>query len=104
MQTYYFAYFIFLIRCLKELMSSFNTTANLLLEHLGTMADGKTEVCMYDQFARAALDVICKVKCKYLPILKRQSIWQMLPLYIKYTVFLILCFFVGFDRSALEWI
>ena len=42
-------------------MSSFNSTANLLLEHLGTMADGKTEVCMCDQFARAALDVICKV-------------------------------------------
>jgi len=42
-------------------MSSFNSTANLLLEHLGTMADGKTEIYMYDQFARAALDVICKV-------------------------------------------
>ena len=25
------------------------------------MADGNTEVCMFDQFARAALDVICKV-------------------------------------------
>jgi len=46
---------------LKDLMSSFNSTANLLLEHLGTMADGKTEIYMYDQFARAALDVICKV-------------------------------------------
>ena len=45
-------------------MSSFNSTANLLLEHLGTMADGKIDVCMYDQFARAALDVICKVKYK----------------------------------------
>ena len=43
-------------------MSSFNSTANLLLEHLGTMADGKTEVCMIDQFANAALDVICKVR------------------------------------------
>ena len=49
-------------------MGSFNSTANILLEHLGTMADGKTEVCMFDQFARAALDVICKVKCKYLRI------------------------------------
>jgi len=48
-------------KSLKELMSSFNSTANLLLEHLGTMADGKTEVCMIDQFAHAALDVICKV-------------------------------------------
>ena len=45
-------------------MSSFNSTANLLLEHLGTMADGKTEVCMFDQFSRAALDVICKVTGK----------------------------------------
>jgi len=52
---------LFEIRSLKELMSSFNSTANLLLEHLGTMADGKTEVCMIDQFAHAALDVICKV-------------------------------------------
>ena len=53
---------LFWIRSLKELMSSFNSTANLLLEHLDTMADGKTEVCMIDQFANAALDVICKVK------------------------------------------
>ena len=67
MQTYFLAYF-FQIRCLKELISSFNSAASVLLEHLGTMADGKTEVCMYDQFARAALDVICKVKCKYLRI------------------------------------
>lgn len=49
-------------------MSSFNSTANLLLEHLGTMADGKTEVCMIDQFAHAALDVICKVRSKQLRI------------------------------------
>ncbi|KAL9970601.1 hypothetical protein ACROYT_G023006 [Oculina patagonica] len=48
-------------KCLKDLMSSFNSTANVLLDHLGTMADGKTEVCMFDQFSRAALDVICKV-------------------------------------------
>ena len=25
------------------------------------MADGKTQICMVDEFARAALDVICKV-------------------------------------------
>ncbi|XP_078374662.1 cholesterol 24-hydroxylase-like [Oculina patagonica] len=48
-------------KCLKDLMSSFNSTANLLLEHLSTMADGKTEIRMFDQFSRAALDVICKV-------------------------------------------
>ncbi|KAL9970605.1 hypothetical protein ACROYT_G023010 [Oculina patagonica] len=48
-------------KSLKDLMSSFNSTADLLLNHLSTMADGKTEVCMFDQFARAALDVICKV-------------------------------------------
>ena len=42
-------------------MTSFNSTANLLIDHLSKMADGKTEVCMFDQFARAALDVICKV-------------------------------------------
>jgi len=42
-------------------MSAFNSTANLLLDHLASTADGKTEVCMVDEFARAALDVICKV-------------------------------------------
>ena len=49
-------------------MSSFNSTTDILLEHLGTMADGKTEVCMYDQFYRAALDVIFKVKGEYVKI------------------------------------
>jgi len=48
-------------KSLKDLMSAFNSTANLLLDHLASMADGKTEVCMVDEFARAALDVICKV-------------------------------------------
>ena len=42
-------------------MSSFNSTADLLLDHLSTMADGKTQICMVDEFALAALDVICKV-------------------------------------------
>ena len=42
-------------------MSAFNSTADLLINHLGTMADGKTEIHMLDQFAQAALDVICKV-------------------------------------------
>ena len=42
-------------------MSSFNSTADLLLDHLSTIADGKTQICMVDEFARAALDVICKV-------------------------------------------
>ncbi|KAM7429821.1 hypothetical protein ABFA07_019388 [Porites harrisoni] len=48
-------------KSLKDLMSSFNSTADLLLDHLSTMADGKTQICMVDEFARAALDVICKV-------------------------------------------
>ena len=43
-------------------MGAFNSTANRLMEHLSTMADGKTEVCMLDEFARAAIDVICKVR------------------------------------------
>ena len=42
-------------------MGSFNSTADLLLEHLGTMADGQTEIHMFNQFTKAALDVICKV-------------------------------------------
>lgn len=48
-------------KSLKDLMGAFNSTANRLMEHLSTMADGKTEVCMLDEFARAAIDVICKV-------------------------------------------
>lgn len=43
------------------MMGSFNSTADLLLEHLGTMADGQTEIHMFNQFTKAALDVICKV-------------------------------------------
>ncbi|XP_058947427.2 cholesterol 24-hydroxylase [Pocillopora verrucosa] len=46
---------------LKDLMSSFNATADLLISHLGKMADGKTEVCILEQFGHAALDIICKV-------------------------------------------
>ena len=42
-------------------MGSFNSTADLLLEHLSTMADGQTEIHMFNQFTKAALDVICKV-------------------------------------------
>ena len=42
-------------------MSSFNATADLLITHLGKMADGKTEVCILEQFGHAALDIICKV-------------------------------------------
>nr|XP_058947418.1 cholesterol 24-hydroxylase-like isoform X1 [Pocillopora verrucosa] len=48
-------------KSLKDLMGSFNSTADLLLEHLGTMADGQTEIHMFNQFTKAALDVICKV-------------------------------------------
>ena len=49
-------------------MKSFNSTANLLLEHLSTVADGKTEVHMFKQFSHAALDVICKVTGKLWPV------------------------------------
>ena len=42
-------------------MSSFNATSDLLMAHLGTLADGDTVVCMLDQLGHAALDVICKV-------------------------------------------
>jgi len=85
-------------------MSSFNSTANLLLEHLGTMAEGKTEVCMYDQFARAALDVICKVKSKYLRIKDNQfgKCCRYTP-NTKYTVLLEYCASLWvFNRWALE--
>ncbi|XP_022793241.1 cholesterol 24-hydroxylase-like isoform X2 [Stylophora pistillata] len=47
-------------KSLKDLMGSFNSSADLLLEHLCTMADGQTEIQMFNQFTKAALDVICK--------------------------------------------
>ena len=66
-------------------MSSFNATANILINHLGTMADGKTEIRMFDQFSCAALDVICKVTC-----------WKLFPKKLRnYRILSFAIFFAG---------
>lgn len=46
---------------LKDMMAAFNSSTDLFIERLLEKADGKTEVQMTEEFARAALDVICKV-------------------------------------------
>ncbi|KAK3721612.1 hypothetical protein QZH41_008286 [Actinostola sp. cb2023] len=46
---------------LKDMMSDFNSSTDLFIEKLLEKADGKTEVVMVEEFARATLDVICKV-------------------------------------------
>ncbi|XP_068729246.1 cholesterol 24-hydroxylase-like [Montipora capricornis] len=48
-------------RYLMNLMSAFNSSCNLFLNHLNEMADGKTVVDMAEEFARVTLDVIGKV-------------------------------------------
>ncbi|XP_031554027.1 cholesterol 24-hydroxylase-like [Actinia tenebrosa] len=47
--------------CLKDMMKAFNSSADLFIKKLLEKADGKTEVVMTDEFARATLDVLCKV-------------------------------------------
>ena len=43
-------------------MSQFNESADIYLDKLSTLADGKTVVNMNIEFYRVALDVIAKVK------------------------------------------
>ena len=42
-------------------MDQFNFSADVLVNRLVTMADGKTEVAMLDEFNRLTLDVVGKV-------------------------------------------
>ena len=42
-------------------MDQFNFSADVLVNRLVTMADGKTEVAMLDEFNRLTLDVVAKV-------------------------------------------
>ncbi|XP_038044316.1 cholesterol 24-hydroxylase-like isoform X2 [Patiria miniata] len=46
---------------LMSLMDQFNFSADVLVNRLTTIADGKTEVAMLDEFNRLTLDVIAKV-------------------------------------------
>ncbi|XP_038073597.1 cholesterol 24-hydroxylase-like [Patiria miniata] len=46
---------------LKNLISSFNKSANVLIDKLAKVADGKTEVLMLDEFNKFTLDVLAKV-------------------------------------------
>lgn len=43
------------------MMKAFNSSADLFIEKLLEKADGKKEVVMTEEFARATLDVLCKV-------------------------------------------
>ena len=42
-------------------MDQFNFSADVLVDRLRELADGKTEVAMLDEFNRLTLDVIAKV-------------------------------------------
>jgi len=44
------------------MMVAFNSSTDLFIEKLLEKADGKTEVVLVEELARAALDVICKVR------------------------------------------
>ncbi|EDO32230.1 predicted protein [Nematostella vectensis] len=46
---------------LRNLMQAFNESSNEFLKRIGSLADGKTEVRMADEFAKVTLDVIGKV-------------------------------------------
>lgn len=43
-------------------MGVFNFIVNCLMEYFSIMVDGKMEVCMFDEFVRVVIDVICKVR------------------------------------------
>ena len=51
----------FRFRYLKDLVPVFNHTCDLLLEKLRQLADGKTDVKMYDQFSKSTLNIIANV-------------------------------------------
>jgi hypothetical protein len=51
----------FYYRELKSFMPEFNTTADVLIERLRNVADGKTIVHLYDEIGRAAMDMISNV-------------------------------------------
>ena len=42
-------------------MPEFNSTADILIERLRNMADGKTTILLYDEISRAAMDMISNV-------------------------------------------
>jgi hypothetical protein len=44
-------------------MNEFNSTADILIERLRRLADGKTQISLYDEVSRAAMDMISNV-CK----------------------------------------
>ena len=56
-----------------SLMDQFNFSADVLVERLTKMADGKTEVAMLDEFNRLTLDVVCKVQ-KWGPYLRPNNV------------------------------
>ena len=51
---------------LKELIPQFNSCCDVFLAKLSRLADGKTEVVMLEEFNRATLDVIGKVRVDFL--------------------------------------
>ncbi len=42
-------------------MNEFNSTADILIDRLRNLADGKTTVYLFDEISRAAMDMISNV-------------------------------------------
>lgn len=47
-------------------MNEFNSIADMLIERLRSMADGKTSICLYNEISRAAMDMISSVNYSFL--------------------------------------
>ena len=57
-------------RYLKDLVPVFNHTCDLMLGRLRKVANGKTEVKMYDEFLKCTLNVIANVSIRLFTQLK----------------------------------
>ena len=51
-------------------MQEFNSTADLLIERLRNMADGKTSILLYNEISRATMDMIANVSFLH-PVFKK---------------------------------
>ena len=49
-------------------MTEFNTTADILIERLRNMADGKTTIFLYDEMCRTTMNMISNVSSNNLKL------------------------------------
>ena len=46
-------------------MNEFNSTADILIERLRSLADSKTKISLYDEISRAAMDMISSERINF---------------------------------------